>query len=353
VQTPSPGTLALSTAAITVGEAEGSATVTIERTGGASGAVSVTAATAAGSATAAQDFVALSTVVTFADGDAAPKTVSVGIVQDGEVEGSESFTVAISAPAGGATLGTPSSLLVTISDDDSSPPAPGFGLDDTGVTTCATADANGLPCGSAADGTAAFPGQDAEVGRDASTADPSDGRAGFSFRKLGADGAPVANPAADYATSPWACLEDLVTGLTWEVRPDDGGLRDRHGRYSWYDASGFSASREAGLRNGGVCTGGVSCDTEGYAAAVNTAKLCGKGDWRLPTRAELLSIVDYGAPALPLLDGARFPDGVAGAWWTSSSTAEGWAWTVDFATGESHPERPTAALPVRLVRGGY
>src|SRR6056297_3226653 len=64
-------------------------------------------------------------------------------------------------------------------------------LNDTGITECGDAYANGLPCADAAAGTQAFPGQDAERGRDVDAALEADGRAGFRFTKLDAQGRPL------------------------------------------------------------------------------------------------------------------------------------------------------------------
>jgi hypothetical protein len=85
---------------------------------------------------------------------------------------------------------------------------------------------------------------------------------------------------------------------------------------------------------------------------VNTAGLCGFSDWRLPTRRELLSLVDFGAAAVPLLDAAYFPDAVAGIYWTSSRDPFQGPWSVDFTDGTSHADTRFDAHPVRLVRGG-
>ncbi len=74
--TPVPGSMQFQNASLAVDENAGVATVTITRTGGSDGAVSVTLASSDGSATAAQDYTRVSTTVSFAAGDAAPKTVS-------------------------------------------------------------------------------------------------------------------------------------------------------------------------------------------------------------------------------------------------------------------------------------
>jgi hypothetical protein len=96
-------------------ETGGTKTVTINRTGGFEGAVSVNLSTAPGTATAA-DFTALNNlVVNFPDGDVL-ETRNITIAIDGVVEANEVFTAKLSAPSAGATLGTPVSTTVTIVD---------------------------------------------------------------------------------------------------------------------------------------------------------------------------------------------------------------------------------------------
>ena len=98
--------------------------VTVRRTGGTDGAVSATFATADGSATAGQDYTATAgQVINFADGAAADQSISIPILNDISFEGNETFTGALSAPQGGATLGSPNSATVTILEDDIVPAA--------------------------------------------------------------------------------------------------------------------------------------------------------------------------------------------------------------------------------------
>jgi hypothetical protein len=118
-----PGTLQLSAATYSVGESGGNATITVTRTGGSGGAVAVNIATSNGTATAGNDYTALPTptVVSFADGDTANKTVNIAILADTLVEGNETVNVTLSSPSGGATLGSPSTAVLTITDDDANP----------------------------------------------------------------------------------------------------------------------------------------------------------------------------------------------------------------------------------------
>ena len=59
--------------------------------------------------------------VSFANGDTAPKTVSIPIIDDTTVEANETVNLALTAPTGGATLGSPSTAVLTITDNDVAP----------------------------------------------------------------------------------------------------------------------------------------------------------------------------------------------------------------------------------------
>jgi hypothetical protein len=113
------GTIQLTFAAANVGEAAGTVTITATRTGGSSGAVSVTLNTVNGTAVAPNDYGAvIGAVLSWADGDTAPKSINVTIVDDTDVEANETFGVVLSNPTGGATLGSPANAMITIRDND-------------------------------------------------------------------------------------------------------------------------------------------------------------------------------------------------------------------------------------------
>src|SRR6185369_938818 len=104
-----------------VAENGATATITVKRVGGSNGAVSVTVATSNGTATAGSDYTTVSQVVNFANGDAADKTVSIPILDDAVYEGDETVNLALSNAAGGATLGTPNTAVLTITDNEAPP----------------------------------------------------------------------------------------------------------------------------------------------------------------------------------------------------------------------------------------
>lgn len=123
---PQPGTLQFSGASATVGEAAGSITLTVNRVSGTDGAVSVNYSSANGTAIAGLDYTAASATLNLANGQASA-TFQVPISDDAAVEGAETFTVTLASPAGGAALGTPVTVTVTITDNDAAPPPPGGG----------------------------------------------------------------------------------------------------------------------------------------------------------------------------------------------------------------------------------
>ncbi len=87
-----------------VDEASGNLAVVLTRENESAGAVSVTLSTSDGTAESPADFTATSTLVSWADGDAASKTVNIPIVADAITEGSESFTLTLSGITGGVIL---------------------------------------------------------------------------------------------------------------------------------------------------------------------------------------------------------------------------------------------------------
>ena len=119
--TGSAGTLQFSAATYSVAENAGTATITVTRAGGANGAVGVSFATANGTATAGSDYSGATGSLNWADGDAAAKTFAVTISNDTAIEGAETVTLSLSAPTGGATLGSPATAVLTIVDDDAAP----------------------------------------------------------------------------------------------------------------------------------------------------------------------------------------------------------------------------------------
>lgn len=181
-------------------------------------------------------------------------------------------------------------------------------INDTGITKCSDATKNTLPCP-----VAGFPGQDAEYGSN-----------NFDLTKLDANGNPLPVTVTNHV-----CVQDHTTGLTWEVKTNDGGSRDKDNKYSFNTASQF-------------------------ASQVNTAGLCGHNDWRIPTPQELISIVNYSVPYYSsTMDTNYFSDKSVDIFWTVTTNAANpdQAWNIFFYNGQLDSQDQSYLNVVRLVRG--
>ncbi len=242
------------------------------------------------------------------------------------------------------------------------------GLNDSGVDWCANDNANlfadgiGSEKAKGCDSVAAsYPGQDAFHGRDASArarklAKTGSGPAGFDFTRLCRNGTAAGeekcppNPAPGSGGNNWACTRDNVTGLIWENKTDNG-LRSQDNTYTWHNPDKSTNGGKPGVKDGGKCEGS-DCDTQSYVKAINKEGLCGANDWRLPTKRELLSIVDN-SRFKPASTDMFFPDTLSANYWSSSPypDQEDSAWQVYFLYGEASPNQKNQANHVRLVRG--
>jgi hypothetical protein len=196
-------------------------------------------------------------------------------------------------------------------------------LNDTGQMQCFDSAGATVNC---TDDAGTHPGQDGRFGRDARAAagqfaKACGGAAGFDFCMLDTNGAFAAPADAQ-------CAIDQATGLIWSTQT--------LGASDWADANAAGAS----YVRCGISTG-----------------------WRLPTRRDLLSIVDHGTTA-PAIDGNAFPGTYSAPYWSADAYAPdpGQAWTIDFsdgdtlhaAQGETHLVRlvtPSVNQPPRITLG--
>jgi len=121
---PSPGVLQFSGNEYRANEDAGLVILTVLRSGGSAGSVSVDLDTVAGSASAGSDFEPLSTTLTLVDGQTTA-TAEILVYDDTVYEGTESFAVGLANASGGATIGTVASADIIISDND---PVPSSGV---------------------------------------------------------------------------------------------------------------------------------------------------------------------------------------------------------------------------------
>ena len=138
--TPPVGSLQFSAPTYTVGENDVTETITVARVGGSFGTVSVDYASSNGTASAGSDYTAVNGTLSFADG-VTSQTFSIDILDDADYEGDETVNLRLSNPTGGADLGTPSSAVLTIAEDEPTPPvgslqfsAPTYTVVENGVT---------------------------------------------------------------------------------------------------------------------------------------------------------------------------------------------------------------------------
>jgi hypothetical protein len=175
------------------------------------------------------------------------------------------------------------------------------------------------------------------------------------YTKISNSGATLSTTAKlGTGSNDWTCTKDNKTGLIWEVKTTDGGLRDMNNDYSWYELDASKNNGDAGTQNGGICKGS-QCDTYAFTKAVNTKGLCGKKDWRMPTVKELEGLL-ITTPTInqPLnerfyIDATYFPN--SNTWfWSSSLYASGNAWYVNFDDSSSDYSSHGYSHDVRLVR---
>ena len=112
------GTIQFSSPAFSVNEGGMTATITVTRTAGNAGAVTVSAATSNGTATAGQDYTAASGTLSWANGDGAAKTFTIPILDDAVSEGDETINITLSNPTGGAVIGSTNPAILTINDNE-------------------------------------------------------------------------------------------------------------------------------------------------------------------------------------------------------------------------------------------
>lgn len=168
-----------------------------------------------------------------------------------------------------------------------------------------------------------------------------------------------------FATSPAAktgCVTIAATGLSWELKTDDGGVHDKDNRYRWggtgterTGAQGSETQKIGAQRNAEQQNRSIFYDDwNSLVSAANSEKLCGFDDWRVPTIEELKTLLKTHSEP-PLIDSRLFPLTLAEPYWSVTAYAQypEHAQTVDFATGASSYYQGFRGnrLPVRLVRG--
>lgn len=140
-------------------------------------------------------------------------------------------------------------------------------------------------------------------------------------------------------------VTDNLTGLQWEKKLDDGSVHDKDNVYSWTWAGDLDDTNADGTA------------FDDFLWQVAGGCFAGHCDWRLPTRAELMTILSESYPCTtsPCL-AATFGLAQSSFHITASTVASDFTntglWAVNFADGGQTQLAKTGSLPARAVRGG-
>lgn len=176
---------------------------------------------------------------------------------------------------------------------------------------------------------------------------------GYSLVFKGCD---VSNVATYYDKS--ECVRDNASGRIWEGKSANASALNYFDRYflTNFDSSTLLQYRNSTTTVISAPTASQLNDvynTQNYKNAVNAVRACGFSDWRLPSKDELLSIVDRTRPAgEPTINATWFPVSSNRLYWSSTPGASDYqAWYVYFTDGSAnYHSRTLQPIFVRLVR---
>jgi hypothetical protein len=136
-------------------------------------------------------------------------------------------------------------------------------------------------------------------------------------------------------------VTDNLTGLQWEMKTDDGTIHDWDNSYTW--TAGSTAA------NGEMFAA--------FVASLNATCFAGQCDWRIPTLAELGTLLlpePFPCSTSPCTDPVLGPVFTDFCYWSSSFAFDDAAnaWDLCFSTGNARPNPKNLPARVRAVRGG-
>ncbi len=116
------------------------------------------------------------------------------------------------------------------------------------------------------------------------------------------------------------CVKDSTTGLTWQGQTlaGSGDLRASDKVFTNLDSvlgtQNYNNNTPIAATTNQIIAGTNSL---GFQVQINASSLCGKNNWRVPTRAELITLVDAGRLS-PAIDTTWFPNTANAVYWTST-----------------------------------
>jgi hypothetical protein len=140
---------------------------------------------------------------------------------------------------------------------------------------------------------------------------------------------------------------DQKTSLIWEVKGEAEGVQYTMNTYTWFDG-------DTGRKNNMYsknCYWGEGCNTQSFVDDINEAQLCTYTNWRLPTRDELKTIINYYGDDI-LIDLDFFPNAQKETYWTSMTAKDNpaLAYEIPFFYGGSIVREKSLDTYIRLVR---
>jgi hypothetical protein len=154
-----------------------------------------------------------------------------------------------------------------------------------------------------------------------------------------ATGTGAACDAARLVANNDGTVTDNLSSLQWEQKTDDGSIHDKDDRYKW-SAAGTAA-------DGGAFTT--------FLAGLNGACFAGQCDWRLPTLAELATLIQTPCATEACVDPLLGPTVTFFDLYWSATTDVSWstgAWGVQSGPHVTSRGKPGLEF-VRAVRGGW
>ena len=152
----------------------------------------------------------------------------------------------------------------------------------------------------------------------------------------------------DESSQDHRCVLDDQSKLVWEVKLDQTGLQNTLNTYTWFDG-------KTGTQNGDYshnCHWTKLCNTQAYVKAINSLQLCQQTQWRLPTEAELRTLLVYGDNDL-LINQSFFNNTQLKSYWSSDQLDGDIAIDVPFFYGGSKSADKSFDAYVRLVSDAH